>query len=371
MTRSYASAIADPAGPNGSGAANGPFGWGWTYNYGLTAATDGTTGKVTITQEDGSKVAFTLAGGVYTPTAPRFDATLSKAGTTYTYTRRGTAVFTFDTATGRLSSETDLAGTVATPAYATNLAYDGSGHLSTVTDPSGRTYTFTWTGAHITGVKDTANRQVSYVYDANSNLTDVYGVGTTFTGGTPNDADHAQYGYSSTHLITSMRTPVNYGKTGTPTPVTSMVYDTSERVTSQTDPLGRVTTFTYGPNTGRTSSRGRPLSPTPPATRPSTATTSTGSSPPKPREPGPPIPGPGPTPTIPSHWGSPRRLTPTGTPRPTPTMTTATGYPPPTPPGTRPLPSTTTPDTKPSPSRPPGSERPPVTPRPGFLHPSL
>jgi RHS repeat-associated protein len=259
LTRSYASAIADPAGPNGTGAANGPFGWGWTYNYGLTATTDATTGKVTIAQEDGSKVSFTLAAGIYTPTAPRFDATLTKAGTTYTYTRRGTAIFTFDTATGRLNSETDLAGTKAVPAYATTLAYDGAGHLSTVTDPSGRTYTFTWTGTHITSVKDTANRQIDYVYDANSNLTDVYGVGTTRTGGTPDNADHAQYGYTSTHLINSMRTPVNYGKTATPTPVTSMVYDSSERVTSQTDPLGRVTTFTYGPNVGASLVQGQTL----------------------------------------------------------------------------------------------------------------
>lgn len=259
VTRSYASAIADPAGPNGASAANGPFGWGWTYNYGLTATTDATTGKVTITQEDASRVAFTLANGVYTPTAPRFDATLTKTGTTYTYTRRGTSIFTFDTATGRLSSETDLAGTKATLPYATTLAYDGSGHLSTVTDPSGRTYTFTWTGTHITSVRDTANRQIDYVYDANSNLTDVYGVGTTRSGGTNDNADHAQYGYSSTHLITSMRTPVNYGKTGTPTPVTSMVYDTSERVTSQTDPLGRATTFTYGPNAGANLVQGQTL----------------------------------------------------------------------------------------------------------------
>ncbi|MFF1830468.1 RHS repeat-associated core domain-containing protein [Paenarthrobacter sp. NPDC058040] len=248
VTRSYASALANPSGPNASAASNGPFGWGWTYNYGLTAATDAATGKVTIAQEDGSKVTFALTNGTYTATAPRFDAILTKAGTTYTYTRRGNSVFSFDSVTGRLTSETDLAGTKATPAYATTLAYDSSGHLATVKDPSGRTYTFTWTGNHITSVKDTANRQIDYGYDANSNLTDVYGVGTTRAGGSKDNADHAQYGYSSTHLITSMRTPANYGKTASPTPITTMIYDSAERVTSQTDPLGRTTTFTYGPS---------------------------------------------------------------------------------------------------------------------------
>ncbi len=250
VARSYASALSDPTGPNGSSAVNGPFGYGWSYNYGLTASTDPATGNVTIAQEDASKVSFTLANGAYSTTAPRFDATLTKNGSTYTYTRRGNAIFTFDTATGHLTTEKDLAGSTATPAYSTSLGYDASGHLSTVTDPSGRTYTFTWTGTHITAVKDTANREVDYAYDGNGNLTDVYGVGTQRSGTARDDSDHTQYGYTAAHLLNSMRTPANFGKTVTPTPVTSMVYDASERVTSQADPDGRTTTFVYGPDTG-------------------------------------------------------------------------------------------------------------------------
>lgn len=249
VSRSYASALADPSGPNKSLAVNGPFGWGWTYNYGLSATTDATTGKVTILQEDGSRVAFNLSGGVYSTTAPRFDATLVKNGTTYVYKRRGNTIFTFDTATGRLSSESDLAGSIASTPYATTFTYDGSGHLSTAKDPAGRTYAFTWTGAHITSVKDSANRQIDYGYDANGNLTDVYGVGTIRTGGTDDNSDRTQYGYTSAHLLNSWRTPANYGKTGTPAPVMSMVYDAKERVTSQTDAIGRTTTFVYGPDT--------------------------------------------------------------------------------------------------------------------------
>ncbi|NYE95609.1 RHS repeat-associated protein [Psychromicrobium silvestre] len=247
LSRTFASALADPNGPNKTLAVNGPFGWGWTYSYGLSTTTDA-SGNVTVRQEDGSAVSFKLSGGSYTTTAPRFDAKLSKNGSNYTYTRRGNSFFTFDVATGRLISESDLAGNAASPTYSTKLNYDASGHLSTVVDPSNRSYTFTWSGAHITSVKDSASRQIDYVYDASGNLTDVYGVGTTRSGTTKNDADHAQFGYTTAHLMNSMRTPANYGKTTTPTPVTSMVYDSVERVTSQTDPLGRVTTFSYGPN---------------------------------------------------------------------------------------------------------------------------
>ncbi|WP_240630266.1 FG-GAP-like repeat-containing protein [Specibacter cremeus] len=247
VTRSYASAQADAAGPNGANAVNGPFGWGWTDNYALSAVTDG-AGNVAIHQEDGSVVPFTLTGTTYTPSAPRYDATLTKTGSTYSYVRRGTQFFTFDTGTGRLSAETDLAGVKASPPYWTTLAYDANGHLTTVSDPGGRTYTFAWTGTHITGVKDQSGREVDYGYDGNGNLTDVYGVGSIRTAGSPDNSDRTQYGYTAAHLMSSMRSPDNYGKTLTPAPVTSMVYDSADRVTSQTTPTGQTTTFTYGPN---------------------------------------------------------------------------------------------------------------------------
>lgn len=258
FTRDYAESIADPAGPNGSLAVNGPFGYGWTYSYSLSAATNATTGDVTVTQEDGSQVTFTNASGTYTPTAPRYDATLTKSGSTYTFTRTSKDVFTFDTATGRLTQETDLVGSKSSPAYATKLAYDTSGHLSTITDPGGRVYTLTWTGSHITGVKDTAGRQVTYGYSAAGDLTDVYGVGTTRSPSLLND-DHTVYTYTAAHLMASVRKPVQYGSTATPTPVTSMTYDTSERVLTQTDPTGKTTGFTYGPDSGTGLSAGQTL----------------------------------------------------------------------------------------------------------------
>jgi|GEM_PF-1014687 len=257
FTRSYASSIADPAGPNAAAAVNGPFGYGWTFSYNLKAVTNATTGAVTIVQEDGSQVAFGNAGGSYTAVVPRNDATLTKSGTTYTYTRRGHEIFGFDTATGRMTTEQDLAGAHAPTPYRTSLAYNTSGQLSTITDPGGRVYTLTWTSGHITQLKDGAGRTVSYAYDAFNDLTDVLGVGTTRSPSVLND-DHMQYGYNTaTHLMTSMRTPNNYG--GAANAVTAMTYDSAERVLTQTDPIGRVTTFNYGPSSTPSLAAGQTL----------------------------------------------------------------------------------------------------------------
>ncbi|MEA9987226.1 DUF6531 domain-containing protein [Subtercola sp. RTI3] len=249
VTRSYSSSLADPAGPSGStGYVNGAFGYGWTYNYGMTATTNATSGNVTIKQEDGSAVTFTpVSGGGYATTAPRFDATLTKTGTTYAFTRHAQDQFVFDPTTGRLTSESDLAGRTATPTYSTALAYDASGNLSTVTDPAGRVYTFLWSGTHIVRVGTSGGQEVNYNYDASGNLVTAFGVGTTRTGSTLDNADRTNYAYTTAHLLNAERSAANYGKTGTPNPVMSMTYDASERVTQQATATGDVTTFKYGP----------------------------------------------------------------------------------------------------------------------------
>ena len=147
--------------------------------------------NVTITQEDGSQVAFTDAGGVYTTSAPRYDATLTKSGRNlHLHPRAARRCSPSTPATGRLTAETDLAGHQGDPAVRDHARLRRSGQLSTITDPAGRAYTLTWTGGHITARHDSAGPQVSYAYDAAGNLTDVYGVGTTRTP-TLQDNDHA------------------------------------------------------------------------------------------------------------------------------------------------------------------------------------
>ncbi|HLJ35606.1 MAG TPA: DUF6531 domain-containing protein, partial [Ktedonobacteraceae bacterium] len=113
----------------GAATQNGPPGWGWTDSYNLSLSIQ--QGSVTVNQENGSTVTFTLSGGVYTA-PPRVLATLVQhQDGSFTFTRvQGQTYYTFN-ASGQLTQETDRDG------YLTTLSYQG-GHLSSVTDQAGR-----------------------------------------------------------------------------------------------------------------------------------------------------------------------------------------------------------------------------------------
>ena len=235
VTRTYNSQLANT---------DGSFGYGWSFPYGMSFTQS--SSDAAITEENGSEVTFYRSGSNYTPTAPRFAASLTdNLDGTVTFTRLGRAFYTFNASTGQLLSEQDLNGKNASTPYATSFSYT-SGKLTTATDPAGRTYTFGWTGNHITSLTDSSSpaRTVTYAYDGSGNLTDVYGVNTTRSPSLLND-DHTVFTYDSSHRMLTRRDPKFYGSSITPTPVTTNVYDSSSRVISQTDPLGRETTFDY------------------------------------------------------------------------------------------------------------------------------
>jgi RHS repeat-associated protein len=221
--RSYNSALA---------AFEGPLGYGWTdsYNMSLTFGSGSPPSTVTVNQEDGNSVTFTYSGSAYAA-PPRVMATLTDSGGTWTFARQATSIFTFNSS-GQLTSESDLNG------YATTLSYS-SGKLSTITDPEGRTLSLSYgTNGLISEVADSSSpaRTVSYGYDSSGDLTDVIDV----------DGGHTQFTYNSSHQLLTWRTPRYYGNTTTsPTPVTTNVYNGAGQVTSQTDPMGRTTTFSY------------------------------------------------------------------------------------------------------------------------------
>ena len=201
-------------------AIKGPFGYGWSDTYSMSASVDG-SGNVTITQENGSQVRFEVqSNGSYRP-AGRILASLAKnADGTYTFIRKQKEIFTFS-GSGQLDSIADLNG------YQTTLSYSG-GQLSAVTDPSGRQVVFAYNSSGlVSSVTDSGNRQVSYAYDANANLTSV----TDTTSGV------TSFTYDPAHHLLTMTDPRGGVVTNT--------YDSSARVSSQTDPLGRATTFAY------------------------------------------------------------------------------------------------------------------------------
>jgi len=202
-------------------AIDGPLGFGWIASYVMSLAQDSGTGAITVTQENGSQVTFTLTGTSYTA-PPRVMATLVKnADGTFTFTRVAREIFTFSAA-GRLTKEQDLNG------YATTFGYNAAGQLIIVTDPAGHTLTLGWTGPHITIVTDPIGRQVFFGYnDGQGNLTDV----TDVAGGV------THFTYDAAHLLLTRRDP----RGG----VVTNHYDASNRVDWQSDPLHRTTTFSY------------------------------------------------------------------------------------------------------------------------------
>jgi len=214
---------------------NGPFGYGWTYNYNMSLAVSGTSPNqvATITQEDGSQATFNqpASGSSWAPSAPRFIANLTYNGGTssWTFVRQGRDTYTFNSA-GQLTSETDLNG------YKTSLTY-ASGRLSTLTDPAGRKLTIKWTGGNITSVTDSNvsgnTRNVTYQYnDGSGNLTDVFDV----------NGGHDQFTYVS-HLMTVMKDPNCSATSGCPG--VQNHYDSSNRVDWQKDQLNRKTSLSY------------------------------------------------------------------------------------------------------------------------------
>ena len=212
LTRTYNALLAST---------NGPFGYGWSSAYTMSLTTD-PSGNVTVHQENGSTLVFNPAGaGVYTA-APRVLATLTKnQNASYTFTRRQRQTYSFS-ASGQLTSATDLNG------YATTLSYNGAGQLTTVTDPAGRTITLAYANnGDVATATDSSGRKVTYTYDGNGNLSGAVDVG----GGT------WSFTYDSSHHLLTLTDPRGGVVTNT--------YDASARVIKQSDAMSRVTTFDY------------------------------------------------------------------------------------------------------------------------------
>jgi len=218
-------------------ATNGPLGYGWTFSFNTSLSVNGTSGVVTVNEETGGQEVFDPAsGGGYTA-PPRVMATLvHNMSGTWTLVVRNQTTYTFNSS-GQLTSEEDLNG------YTTSLTYS-SGELTTITDPEGRTFSIGWTSGHITTVTDTnvtPNRTVTFEYnDGNGNLTDVINV----------NGGHTEFAYDSNHRLTHWYDPNCYTAGSACNSGNGLVnvYNTAGEVTSQTDDMGRETTFSYTGN---------------------------------------------------------------------------------------------------------------------------
>jgi RHS repeat-associated protein len=224
----------------------GPLGSGWTFDYNMSLSGIG-SGTTTVNEENGSQVGFTQtgsgSGATFTPTSPRVLATLcagngSTCGATgtYTFTRDQSSLksYTFNSS-GQLISLQDANG------FKTSVTYP-TGKM-VVTDPEGRSLTFTYTSSKITSVVDPIGRMVNFAYGSSAGaggngnyltaVTDVRGQTTSFC----YDVTGSTCYQTGSGLLRVMTDPDGH--------LTTNTYDSSGRVTTQTDGTGAPTTFNY------------------------------------------------------------------------------------------------------------------------------
>jgi RHS repeat-associated protein len=253
----------------------GPVGMGWRDNLGMSLSIDGTTGIVTVIQENGSTVAFTpTSSGAHTYyTPPRVLANLTyctgahtpialcQAASTYLFQRRTTGEYFIFSSTSpyQIQSATDRNG------YVTSYTYV-SGQLTTVQEDSragGRKLALSYdtdTPPNLTGVqlKTTGGTALSPSVTLTYTGTGPYELASIAT----NDLDTGlsartwTFSYDESayvtapatgnHLITTVVSP---RFTGGSTKLHNY-YNASDQVTQQVDNLGRTMSFSY--STGST-----------------------------------------------------------------------------------------------------------------------
>ncbi len=209
---------------------NGPLGYGWThgYNWSVVAEATGAGNTVLVTGADGRVDRFTQnPDGSFSAPAGIFDQLTFSSGL-YALTRKDQTKFNFN-GSGKLASVVDKNGNTVT------LNYSG-GLLSSLTDPGGRTFSFTPDAAgRISVMTDPIGRAISFGYDPSGDLatsTDARGKITT-------------YAYDANHRLVSITDANNHT-------FVQNTYDAGGRVIEQRDAKLNLTTFSYDTTNLRT-----------------------------------------------------------------------------------------------------------------------
>ncbi len=224
--------------------ASSEVGYGWLHSYSIYGVVDNTTGDFSVRWGDGLGYKFKKQiNGTFTAPYGVNDK-LVQDSTGYTLTTGNQIRYRFSGGTGnRVNgiSIQDRSGNQIT------IAHDSSDRVTSVTDPSGRSLTFSYSGSLLSSVTDPANRTFTFSRDSNGNLT-----GASFPLSTS-----VSYGYDSLHRITGvtdLRGKVwTFGYAGSggallweKNPLNQQTsYSYFGGVTTISNPLNRSTTYSY------------------------------------------------------------------------------------------------------------------------------
>ena len=221
----------------------GPFGYGWTFNYDFFLMPYSHQESGTIAMPDGWKLFglkpgvrldFKIAQDLQTVIPPKgYHISLQPSSDGATVRKKDGKTYRFDNS-GRLTTISDRNGNKIL------FTYDNAGRLITVSDEYGRRLNFEYgVNNKITSITDPAGRVFNYHYDSNNNL-------VTYT----NPAGYStRYSYDHQHRLISITDAkgVTY---------LSNTYDSKNRVTEQVY-NGNSFIFEYHPDQKYTKMRDR------------------------------------------------------------------------------------------------------------------
>ncbi|MCK5583567.1 MAG: RHS repeat protein, partial [Elusimicrobiales bacterium] len=203
---------------------NGPFGYGWSFNYGMSVEENSENATLLI-GDGGKRLFFKNADGIFSSPVGTYSKLSKEADGSYTLTHIHGTRYLFSSG-GKLSNIIDRNDNTIALAYSQEC-------LSSMTDPSGRVVNFECDAdKRITKITDFTGRALTYQYDNRGDMIKVTGT----------DGYNADYVYGSNHELLSYndhtsRTGFDSGK---------FEYDEFNRVTTEFDSAdNRIAAFSY------------------------------------------------------------------------------------------------------------------------------
>ncbi|MFA5060280.1 MAG: RHS repeat-associated core domain-containing protein [Candidatus Omnitrophota bacterium] len=256
---------------NSGSAYNGPYGYGWTFNYHMRLH-ELASGDVAITTGNGRKLSYTYNGSVYAPPTGRFEELLSNPDGSWTLVQAHGQKYQFD-ADGKLVQIQNRNDNTITLSYEEirqpifgyspfalaveiQVMVGIDWRLTQITDTTGRVITLNYNASGLLETIIDGARQYTFTYDSNTN--DLLSITKPATNEFPEGVTQS-FTYDAEHNLVSMTDARGQA-------FVQNIYNTDGRVeeqilggntislsyngnqTVQTDPNGNETVYTFDTN---------------------------------------------------------------------------------------------------------------------------